>query len=48
MELPWENKGGGNDLKRYFENVSEEEKIQLFKKFVSDFEMFGYTLEDQY
>ena len=48
MELHWENKGDGNHLKKYFENVSEKEKIELFEKFVSDFEMFDYTLEDNY
>ena len=48
MELPWENKGGGNDLKKYFENVSEEHKLQLFGKFISDFKMFGYTPQDEF
>jgi len=44
--LPWQNKGDGEDLKKYFEKISEEDKLQLFHKFVTDFTMFGYNLHD--
>ena len=47
-ELPKENKGGENVLQGYFEDISEAEKSKLFQKFVHDFNMFGYTLQDEF
>ena len=42
------NKGTGNDLKKYFENISQEEKLKVFNKFSTDFEMFGYSIHDEF
>ena len=46
IDLPWENRGGADDLKSYFRTVSEEDTLQLFNKFYTDFKMFGYEIHD--
>eukprot|EP00090_Calanus_glacialis_P010576 TRINITY_DN18994_c0_g1_i1.p1 TRINITY_DN18994_c0_g1~~TRINITY_DN18994_c0_g1_i1.p1 ORF type:complete len:336 (+),score=47.19 TRINITY_DN18994_c0_g1_i1:103-1110(+) len=48
LELPWENKAALNDLQRYYDIISGDEKQQLFLKFESDFKMFGYSMEDDF
>ena len=46
IDLPWENKGAGKDLLKYFKTVSKEDKLELYNKFSTDFTMFGYQHED--
>ena len=48
IKLPWKNKGTGNDLNKYFKNISLEEKFKVFNKFVNDFEIFGYSIDDEF
>jgi len=48
LELPWENRGNSNDLKDYYDIISEDEKQRLFEKFEADFKMFSYTIQDSF
>ena len=49
LKLPWENKGSpATKLMDYFNNIIDFEKDELYKKFQSDFEIFGYSLEDEF
>ena len=49
MKLPWENKGSsGTKLMDYFSNITDGEKDQLYKKYQTDFEIFGYSLADEF
>ena len=51
LELPWENRGpeGAGSLKvGYMDKLPEETLVKLFNKVAADFNMFGYTIEDQY
>ena len=51
LELPWENRGpeGASSLKvGYMDKLPEETLVKLFNKVAADFDMFGYTIEDQY
>ena len=51
LELPWENRGpeGAGSLKAgYLDKLPEETLLKLFHRVAADFNMFGYTAEDQY
>ena len=53
LELPWENRGGegagSSSLKAgYLDKLPEETLLKLFNKVAADFNMFGYTIQDQY
>jgi len=47
LELPWENKGAGS-LMNYYDLITSEEKIKLYRKYQADFLMFGYNIEDEF
>ena len=49
LNLPWENKGSsGTKLMDYFDNIIDYEKDELYKKFQTDFEIFGYSMDDKF
>ena len=49
LNLPWENRGASRGkLKDYFEFVTEEEKEKLYLKFQADFEIFNYSIDDEF
>ena len=47
LELPWENKGAGS-LMSYFDLITSQEKMKLYRKYRADFLMFGYNIEDEF
>ena len=47
LQLPWENKGGGGKkLSEYFGLIDYTQKMELYKKYEADFELFGYSLNE--
>ena len=50
IELPWQNKGNSNSrsnsAKEYFRPVAQRDISQLAHKYRSDFQMFGYSVEE--
>ena len=48
LQLPWENKGTGNELSNYFEGLKAGYKKKLYEKFREDFDMFGYSMTEKF
>ena len=47
LDLPWENQGDSS-YSHYFNILTQQERQQLYKKFQTDFEMFGYSVTDDF
>ena len=48
LELSWENKGKGqSSLESYYHLITPEEKLKLYQKYLPDFQMFGYNIDDE-
>lgn len=48
LELSWENKGRSrSSLQSYYHLITPEEKLKLYQKYLVDFQMFGYNIEDE-
>ena len=48
LELPWRNQKKGNSSDAlYYEPITKEDKMKLYKKFENDFLLFGYDLNDE-
>ena len=45
LALAWVNRSGGGDYSNYYKDLTNSDIIKLYKKFESDFLMFGYTLD---
>lgn len=48
LELSWENKGRSqSSLQSYYHLITPEEKLKLYQKYLADFHMFGYDIDDE-
>ena len=47
LQLPWENKGGG-EHREYFGLIGEQQQMELYEKYEADFKLFGYSLDDDF
>ena len=47
LELPWRNNKKGNSCDTcYYDLITREEKMKLYKIYKDDFVMFGYDIND--
>ena len=49
LNLPWENKGAASGkLKDYFQLITPDKMEKLYERYRSDFEMFNYSMDDEF
>ena len=50
IKLPWANKATNEkySVDLYFKQLTEDERIMLYKKFEADFLMFGYSVSNDF
>jgi len=48
LHLPWHNKGQPGGLKQYYSQIPREKLERLEQRYMADFSMFGYTIDDDF